>query len=456
MSEKLPPQTDYSVSPQFGDSGASNWDDRVDALDFDEVGLPTDYDPRFIPDGSVLAHAAIQALHRETAFVILNKDEPRAIAQRLEEIASVVLAACEVRGPHLPKAIRLGLALRPEYWVARGQMDKWLRLLAVLLIKAIATGDSQLQSEVYGAWSIYLYLTNSRAKARQALEAALEYASDARRDDLALVMRAERLNVDAETLSLPEAHVAARSILASAQQQQFHYVLARVYQTLARVYLLAELNRTAFMYAQQSLIYAQRAHDWTLVGECILFMVMCLQHSGNRANAYTGALLRQLATLARLSTSSYVHAGLCYGKALRLYDAEQVSEARRCALHAWVIYRGLERPRWVVGCRHLLGLIRARSGRWRAAERHLRAAQAGHLALNDYVLATTIRQELAGVFLQEGNPQRALAELLAVREEVLALTTLEARHKRLAEVDAAISGVREILGTAQPGQAAAK
>jgi len=445
MGDKSPPPTDRPPSPQFGDTGGNNWDDRAQPLDFDEVGLPTDYDPRFIPNGPALAHAAIQALHRETAFVILNRDEPHAIAQRLEEIASVVLAACEVRGPHLPKAIRLGLALRPDYWVARGQMDRWLKLLTALLIKAIATGDSQLQSEVYSAWSTYLYLTNNHAKARQALEAALEYASDARRNDLALMMRAERFNVDADSMSLPEAHAAAQSILADARQQQFHYVLARVTYTLARVYVLAELYRAAFMYAQQSLIYARHIHDETMAGDCILFMVSCLQRSGSRAVACTSLLLRELAVLARQSTSPHVHAGLCYGQALRLYDAGQLDEARRCALCAWAIFRGLKRRRGATACRHLLGLIQARARRWRAAERHLRAAQAGHLALSDYVLATTARQELAGVFLQEGDLQRALAELLAVREQVLALTTLEARHKHLAEVDAAIAEVRRSL-----------
>ncbi|MBN1200912.1 MAG: hypothetical protein JXJ20_03550 [Anaerolineae bacterium] len=219
------------------------------------TGLPEDYDPRYIPTQRVMQMTAERELDDWIAFLLLHQDAPDIIVDQLENIASTIIAALNVPEPgeHLIKAVRLSLALKPEYWIAGDKAHIWSELFASLLPISINLHDGAYCSSAYRIWGIYRHLTHECPT--KVLDVSEEYALDVKREDLALLARAERFDMQVTTLSPGEAEAAAKPILADARRLNWPLIQGRVYYSLARAYQQATLPRSAFNYAQQALAF---------------------------------------------------------------------------------------------------------------------------------------------------------------------------------------------------------
>ena len=282
-------------------------------------------------------------------------------------------------------------------------------------------GDEQLRSQVFRAWSIYLYLSGSSSRAHRALESALRNAMDARRADLALMMQVERFNVSIKNCDLGTAEREMRAIVQEAQRLSFPYVAARAFFAMARAYNRADLSRPAFSMAQQSLVYAVRLRDWSLSGECLGLMLHNIQRADGRASRYVKRLLEYLSTLAQKSANPYVRAAIYYGEAVWLYHREQLELARQHTLKAWLIYRMLRDTRSAKIAEHMLGMIQYRRKRWRVAERHLEAVRSYFLRENDPVRVISAEHAIAYSFCERGHWQEGLHRLKAVHRQARSL-----------------------------------
>jgi hypothetical protein len=419
-----------------------------------DIGLPSDYDLRYIPTGDDLQRAAVQALHRETSFVVVNRDTPQAIADRLDTIAEIVLAASQVKGEHQAKAIRLGLALELEYWLARDRLDDWPNLIVPLLKTSLAIGDHELQSRIYRAWSMYLFVSRDRTRAAQALVAALDYAGDAGREDLKLLIRAEHFNLRVLEMSLDEAWAEAETLLTGARRLNYAYILGRVYFSLARAYQIAALPRETFQYAQQALVIFLQWDVIGLAGECIGAMLNSLYYQDAHLDRYASRLLTTLETLSRSSASPFFQAVACYNQGFRLYHRADYEQARCQVLRAWLIYRTLKYRESIERVRHMLGLIQIKRHRWAAAERHLNAACTYYKRAGQAVSAVHAQHALAFIPYEQGDFPRALEALEAVLAQAQALPE-KAAHEWLARLVAAdIDDVRHRLNGEQGSQMA--
>ncbi|HVO72323.1 MAG TPA: hypothetical protein VMT24_19880 [Aggregatilineaceae bacterium] len=410
-----------------------------------DIGLPADYDPRYIPTGDDLQRAAIQALHRETSFVVLNRDTPQAIVNRLGEITEVVLAASQVPGEHRAKAVRLGLALELDYWLARGNLDDWPDLIVPLLKASLEIGDHELQSRIYRAWSIYLFVSRDRRKAAQALVAALDYASDARRDDLKLLIRAERLNLKVPEMSLDEARDEANALLAEARRLSYAYIQGRAYFSLARAYQFAALPKETFQYAQQALMVFVQWDVIGLAGECIGAMLNSLYYRDARLDVYASRLRAYLETLGQSSASPFFQAVACYNQGFSLYHRADYDQSRAYVLKAWVRYRALRYRESLERVKHMLGLVQIKRHRWGIAERHLRAALAYYEQAGQAVYAAHARHALAFIPYEQGDFARALGALEAVLVHARSLPERAAREWLVQLVASDIEDARQKL-----------
>jgi hypothetical protein len=393
-----------------------------------DIGLPPDYDPRYIPTGDDLQRAAVQALHRETSFVVLNRDTPQAIVDRLGEIAGVVLAASQVTGEHQAKAVRLGLALELEYWLARDDLDTWPDLIVPLLKTSLEIGDHELQSRIYRAWSIYLFVSRNRTKAARALVAALDYAGDAGREDLKLLIRAEHFNLRVPEMSLDEARAEADALLAEARRLSYTYIQGRVYFSLARAYQFAALPKETFQYAQQALMTFVEWDVIGLAGECIGAMLNSLYYRDAHLDVYASRLRAYLDMLGQSSASPFFQAVACYNQGFSLYHRANYDQSRAYVLKAWVRYRALKYRESLERVKHMLGLIQIKRHRWGTAERHLRAALAYYEQAGQAVYTVHARHALAFIPYEQGDFAPALEALEAVLVQAQALPDKAARE----------------------------
>jgi len=410
-----------------------------------DIGLPPDYDLRYIPTGADLQRAAVQALHREISFVVVNRDTPQAIVDRLDMIAEIVVAASQVKGAHQAQAIRLGLALELEYWLAGDKLDDWPDLIVPLLKTSLEIGDHELQSRVYRAWSLYLFVSRNRAKAEQALMAALDYAGDAGREDLKLLIRTERFNLKVLEMSLNEAWAEANTLLAEARRLNYTYIQGRVYFSLARAYQIAALPKEVFQYAQQALVIFLQWDVIGLAGECIGAMLNSLYYRDAHLDSYASRLLAYLEVLSQSSASPFFQAVAYYNQGFSLYHHATYDQAREYVLRAWLKYRALRYQESLKRVGHMLGLIQIKRHRWSIAERHLRAALAYYEQAGQAIYAVHAQHALAFIPYEQGDLRRALEALEAVLVQARALPEEAAREWLVRLVMADIAVVRREL-----------
>ena len=389
--------------------------DEFDApITFRNIGLPEDYDherdSRYIPTASDLQRAAINALHRETAFVIYHRDQPARIVERLEELAEIARGAASIKGDHQAKAIRLGLALKVEYWWGCNKLNKWKDLVAPMLVKALELRNDELESEIYRAWATYLYITirDDIEAARNAIAAAEDCAQDSGRADLQLLMRSERFNIDVWSMSLDQARAQAAEILVEARRMGFHYVQGRVYDSLMRAAQKADQVVDVFNYAQQALVVFAHEEEYGLMAPCINAMFYSVHRSRQGTGGYGEQLLAFLDALARRSVNPYIQAGFYYAHALRRFQREEYDSAREHTLKAWLKYRMIGFQPSLVRVRHMLGLIQTKRRHWRAAERHLTACRDYYERTDDSVYEVHARHALAFIAYEKGDFPQAL------------------------------------------------
>lgn len=414
-----------------------------------DLGLPEDYDhelhSKYIPTHAELQKAARDALDREYAFMILNKGEPEKIAGRLEKIAGIALAASQVDGSHQAKAIRLGLELELQYWLARNKVDEWVKLISPMIITALRIGDHELQSRIYQAWSIYAFTSRDQARAEQTLTVALECADDAGREDVRLLVRVERYNVDVLGMSLEQAHAEGNAILAEARRLNYTFVQAKVYYALAKAYQRVALRGEVFNYAQQALVYLMQDDVIGLAGPCVSAMFNSLHQQNDYAAPYASLLLAYLEKLAQRSVNPYFQAAIYYAQVLKLYHRGDYDLAREFALKAWGKYRVVNYQASIKRVQHMLGMIQAKRHQWRMAERHLDAARKYYELTGDEVYAVHARHALAYLLYEQHDFRRALAALEEVSRIAETISERPARDQLVRQVGDDIEDVKRKL-----------
>ncbi len=383
--------------------------------DSENLGLPEDYDPKYIPSPKDLKDAAIAALHREVSFVLGNaKDDPQAIVRRLDEFYEVIQAAGQIDGPHLPKTIRLALTLRWYFSLSAEKRDTWITLIVPLLGKALDIGDRALESEIYRAWSMHLFGLQKQDRGRQALLAALEVAESTDNAELKLLVRAERFHRDVAEISFEEARAQSWALRAEAWHLHSLYVLARVNLSMAWKCREVILSEDAFNYAQQGFILAVKLDDPVISGECLDGMLtsLSLRHKG--ANSYLRQLQERLAYEAQRSGSALFRGIMNYNLAIQLYHQGDYEQARDMALKAWLAYRCDLKVNGAVRVKHMLGLIQTKRGNYSMADRHLCGAQRHYESIKDLPYVVRARHAHAHIALEQGRYDCALKELQAV------------------------------------------
>jgi hypothetical protein len=396
----------------------------------DELGLSPDFKPEFIPTLSDLQRAAIEGLDREIAFVILNQDEPAKIVERLDKIADVARAASQVKGEHRAKAIRLGLELRQRYWLAANKIDAWVDLIMPLMEAALDLEDRELQSRVYHAWSVYLYIARDRPTAVDiALEAASDYAEESGRADLKLLAQAERFNARVLKMSLPDAQAEADVILAEARRMKYDYVQGRAYLSLARAFAGKGLDKDIFACAQQALVFFVSLDVMGFAGESVNLMLGGLSFLAERAPTYPSQLMAYLDKLSQRSANPILQAALSYYHAVQQYHLKNYERAREYILLARRKYTAAHYRPTIKRCAHVLGLIQTKRGQWKMAERHLTAAYTYYKKAGEDVNAVQAYYALAFIPYEQSDWKCAKPLLEKTREMAEALPDAAARDK---------------------------
>ena len=416
------------------------------ANDSDDFRLPDDYDPRYIPTPKNLQNAAVDALHREVSFVLVNaKDDPQAIVERLDDLYEIIQAAGQVNGAHLPKTIRLALTLRWYFSLSAEKRNVWIKLIVPLLGKAMELGDHELESEIYRSWSVHLFAQQNQSGARQALLAALEVAENTGHADLRLLVNTERFHHEIAGLSLDEARVQARALKAEAWRLHYPYILARVNLSMAWKCRELLLREDAFNYAQQGFIVGVKLDDPVLIGECIDGMLTSLNNGQSVASSYLRLLQERLAYETQRSGSALFQGAMNYNLALQLYRQGDYEQARDLVLKAWVAYRCDLKMSGAVRVKHMLGLIQTKRGGYFMADRHLRAAERYYERVEDHLYAVHARHAHAHIALEQGQYDGALEELqtaLAMAQSIQEVPVRDAIVKNIEEsMDQARHGV---------------
>lgn len=426
---------------------SQNW--RFDDSSFWDIDL------NFVPTGDELADAAMKALHNEVAFLILHRDNPQTILDRMERIIEVARAASQVKGPHQTKAIKLGLAIKSEYWMHYHNIRKWQALLLDLLSTARDLEDYELQYEIYRVWGFYLYATHQQPGAAKALETALEYAADLKREDLQLLARVERFNLQIPDMKLEDAQIEASAILHEAHRLNAIYVQGRVYFSLARAFQYASQFDYVFMYAQQALAIFLSAEIIGLAGEAVSKMLASGQVQNDHAMVYQLRLLALLEALAKRTPHPWFQVSAYHHWAAMLYHRQQYDAAREYILKAWAKMREIKYMDSQVRAKHLLAMIQAKRQRWGLARRYLQTCIEKYREANDHVQSIHAKHAIAFVFDEQGNYQKSLDVLKEALGESQALPEGHARRRlimllqadiedverRIADNNAATSGV---------------
>lgn len=380
--------------------------------------LPEHYDHKqhaqFIPTHSDLQRAAVYALNEWTAFLVLHQDEPAVIAEHLTELADIVKAACGINGDHRVWAIHLGLELDPWYWWGQNKVDEMPGLIIEMLTTALDIGDQRLISRVYRMWSVYLYLTQDQPKSKKALDMALEYAEDSAREDLALLAKIERFNLDIADMPLVEAKLKASQLLSAARNLNYTYAQGRVYLSLARACHHAALPHETFMYAQQAFAVFVNENLPELAGQAIDEMLGSLQQQSGHSPIYISRLFAYLEVLMESSVNPWLQAAVYHHQAVHHLIQKQYDRARTGALKAWLHYRKIRQKASCISVIHMLGLIQTKRQCWNIAAHHLSTATDFYGKMDYAVLAVQAQHALAYIPFEKGDFERACAELKTV------------------------------------------
>lgn len=374
-----------------------------------DLGLPPGYNPRFIPSSSRLRQASVLALETWTSFVMANKDSPEIIVKKLDKIAKAIRAALDVKGDHIPKAVKLALELEMRYWAYDNRYEEWLGLMGQLLKVAPDLDDVALKSEIFRAWGVYLHVMREQAKAKVAVKVALEYAEESRQESLRLLTRAEDFHLSIRSMSLSEAQSEASALFAAAERLHFPYVMGRACLSLAWRCQQLSLSQRAFNAAQQALVCFASPEIVGMQAYAVSLMLSNIQFNNTHSPAYRQRLLNYMTTLIQRSVNSHFRAEVAHLQANEAYYQGRYAEARRYALIAWLNYRDINHD--AIGCRdmqHLLGMIENQLGRPAAAERHLKAAGAYFRAAGETMRRINAQHALAWVPFMHGDPARAL------------------------------------------------
>lgn len=390
-----------------------------------DLGLPENYDhedhSHFIPSSVDLQNAAIDALDREYAFVILNHDKPEKIVERLDEVAAIALVASEVNGNHQAKAIKLGLALELQYWLAGSRADQWERFITTLLTVALrlkGNGEKkELLSRIYHAWSIYGFISESQSRAKTAILAAAEWIQDTEREDISLLIRAERFNMNVAGMDIAQAFVDANTLLADARRLNFLYIQGRVYLSLALAYRQRSQRKLCFAYAQQALVFFMKEDIGGLEAHAVSIMLGVLLNQKDHSTVYSARLLAHLETLVQRHVNPWFQFMVEHQRAMFYFQESDYEHARQCALKAWAVTRKVKVGVEGVRPKHLLGLIQTKRHCWKLAEIHLKAS--GRWYENNQRVASVLdtKHALAFIPYEQGNLPRALDMLKEVLAE---------------------------------------
>ncbi|WP_119072808.1 hypothetical protein [Aggregatilinea lenta] len=381
-----------------------------------DLGLPPDYNPRFIPSPSRLQAASERTLEQWTSFIMTNKSSPKVIAEKLDVIVDGTWAALNVTGPHVPKAIKLGLELEMRYWVYDNRLEDWHKFMMEMMRAATEVNDAALKSEIYRAWSTYHFVTRQKGPARVAMEKAIEYAEESQHESQRLLARAESFNLGIREMPLKNAQVEAQALIAEAERIRFPYVKGRAYLTLALRYQMLSVPQQAFSAAQQALVCFTTPDITGMQAYAVTLMLGNIQFNNTHSRTYRQKLLGYLTTLAQHDINPQFRAAVAHLQASEAHYQGRYADARCHALEAWCNYRHLGDDLSCHDMQHMLGMIETKDRPARAT-RHLDAARAYFEDKGETVRQIHVQHARAWVPYTHGDPATALTLI----DEALAL-----------------------------------
>lgn len=399
-----------------------------------------------IPDGDELARAALMALHREVSFVLYNKDQPQVIAERLEKIDDVVCAALSVRGSsnaHLVKAIQLALLLDWRLWMLSRRFAAWQNVILLMISTMRELPDQQLQSRIFRAWGIFLFLSRRYDSARAALDGAIENLKGLERDDLKLLMHTERFNLDAEREPLASLQSRALDLLAEAERLHFRYIKGRVLFALALAYLRGGEFAAAFMYAQQAAVYFVAESDHGLAAQSLGLMVSARTIDSRGGNDHPLRILAYAERVMGTDKNPWYWARIYHEYGVHYHHRGQYDQAVTYALRAKEAYAVVDDTLGVAKMQHQLGLIRSRQEAWLLAENHFEEASALYQALHHYYWMIGVDHACGWNRYLQGLLHEALASLNKTLELALKHALDDGLWRRLIDL------LREDITTVQ-------
>lgn len=405
-------------------------DERFESDSETDLGLPDDWEQKYIPTEAELQKAAVRRLDDEIAFVLLHKqNDPQAIADRLEEIADIARVTSFIKGEHQARGIRLGLALELKYWLMRDMVDQWIHLLMPLISVAIDLKDAELEAEVFYAWGLYHYYISYEQKPdapkkdapSTMLDIALKYAEASQNEGLRLLARAERFNVKVLRMSLDEARMEADAILARARAINFPYITGRIYFSLARRCHSEGNFINMFEYAQHSIGYFCKQNQVLFAGRAVSLMMSALHPEDGHGHVYRRLLVDYLLKLAQKSDSPRFQATAFQQQARQFFYEENYEQARIYLLKAQQRYRSIHVTSERARIGHMLGMIQTHRRRLGVAECYLKAAIRRYEDRGQEFWKVTAHYALALVPGEVGDKTLTLRRLGEVRDMAQAL-----------------------------------
>jgi tetratricopeptide (TPR) repeat protein len=406
-------------------------------FDGDDNGLPPEWDPNLIPDGDDLARAALEALHREVSFVLLHRDQPQMITDRLGRMDEMVRAALAVRGnynAHLPEAIRFALALDWPYWMASQRFQAWQNTILMMLSTVRELKDQQLQSRIFRAWGVFLLLSNKYDGARVALDGAIKDLEGLDRNDLRLLMRAERFNIAVEHETLDTLHAQAAELLVEANRLNFRYIKGRVYLSLARAYWRAHEFPPMFMYAQQAVVYFMAESDRGLAMQSL--SMMALAHRMLRGNS-SDITLRLMAYTERMmgdDRNPWYWSRIYHEYSVQYFYRARYDQSVTYALRAQENYAAVNDELGVARMQHQMGLIRTKQKAWQLAENHFARAAELYRELDSHYEMVSVDHALGWNWYEQGMLPEALTSLEQTLEFALVHSPDDGLWRRLIDI----------------------
>ncbi|MBI5957141.1 MAG: hypothetical protein HY866_00300 [Chloroflexi bacterium] len=362
----------------------------------------------------------IKRLHEATAFVILHQKDPWEIARRLDPIANAIRESSQIPGLHQAKALQLALELGAPYWLSTKRLNDWIDLISPLVRVAMSSvRDDALSTRFFQAFGIFQSFAATQEKAETTLLQALEFAKDARREDLQLMVRATKLNMNAFRVPLEDIETEAQSILTEARRLKYSYVMGRVYLTLARtIAFCCQSDQRLFEYAQQAFILMRAENDMGLGWQALSMMIGQLQRQNDHSPKYRFQLLTQMGQLEECTIYPWFQATLYHLWSIFYFHQGDYEKARFYSLKAFAHCRAFELKSDKFYIRHQFAMIQSKRHRWKAAERHLRACAKHYKNTGSKNLAFNLDYIIAYMPLEQNDPARALSLLWALRRRV--------------------------------------